>query len=179
MSYLPDYYQTSEIQINIAQAEGLEFDKLRQAISETLAQFFVRTATWTLDDWEEELGLTPANNQPDSERQARIVSKIRGYGTATISLIGEVAQSYDNGKVAAIQDHAAYKVYIRFIDTLGIPPNLDDCKKALREIVPAHLDIEYEFSYLIYNLLTASGKTYDQIKAAGITYDQFRTWTPV
>ncbi|MNE88949.1 hypothetical protein D3C80_1863070 [compost metagenome] len=35
------------------------------------------------------------------------------------------------------------------MDTVGIPPNLDDLKAVIEEIKPAHMQVEYEFSYLL------------------------------
>ncbi|MNN78327.1 hypothetical protein D3C81_1948730 [compost metagenome] len=35
------------------------------------------------------------------------------------------------------------------MDTVGIPPNLDDLKAVIEEIKPAHMKVEYEFSYLL------------------------------
>lgn len=147
LSYLPSYYETSRVMQAILQAQGTELDKLRQALDETLNQFFVNTATWGLDKWEEELGLPITPEQPLDERRDKIISRIRGYGTATIYLIKSVASSYARGNVDVIEDVAFYKVIVRFIDARGTPPNLEDLKKALRDALPAHLDVIYEFVY--------------------------------
>src|SRR5690554_1842230 len=97
LSYLPPYYETSRVMRSILQAEGAEFDKLREALDETLNQFFVNTATWGLDQWEEELGLPITPDQLDAERRDKIISRLRGYGTATIYIVKNVAESYDKG----------------------------------------------------------------------------------
>lgn len=149
LSYLPRYYETSRVMRAILQAEGTEFDKLRQALDEILSQFFVRTATWGLDRWEEELGLPITPDQPEAERRDKIISRLRGYGTATISVVKQVAEAYDKGTIDVIEDHAAYTVTIRFVDTIGVLPNLDDLKAAVRAVVPAHLEIQYQFRYLL------------------------------
>lgn len=175
LTYLPGYYQSSRVMRAIVQAQGAEIDKLRQAMDETLDQFFVNTATWSLGDWESELGLPEAPAQPDSERRARIISRIRGTGTCTIKLVKEVAESYDNGTVDAIQDHEGYTVIIQFIDTRGVPPNLDDMKAALRAVVPAHLEIQYEFRYLVWDDLDAQVLTEDQRDAMNLTWDIYET----
>ncbi|MNJ78365.1 hypothetical protein D3C77_761030 [compost metagenome] len=44
---------------------------------------------------------------------------------------------------------AEWSFTIKFIDTLGIPPNLDDLKAVIEEVKPAHMKVEYEFSYLL------------------------------
>lgn len=147
LSYLPRLYETSRVMQGVLDARGVEIDNIREALTEVLDQFFVRTATWGLDRWEEELGLSPAATQPIGERRDRIVSRIRGYGTVTVQLVKEVAESYERGRVDVIPDPAAYTVTIRFVDTRGVPPNLGDLKAAVRAALPAHLALKFEFTY--------------------------------
>ena len=53
---------------------------------------------------------------------------------------------------------------IKFISNLGVPPNLDDFKKTMRLIVPAHIGIKYTFKY----------NTWEDVKQACIKYNY--TW---
>jgi len=171
MTYVPKLYETSRKFRALAQVRGIEIDKLRQALDETLNQYFVRASTWGLDTWEEELGLKPLPELTNAERQDRIVSKLRGYGTCTIGLTEQVAESYDKGTIDVIQDHTISQVTIRFVDTVGIPTNVDDLKAAVREVVPAHLGIVYEYKYNNHNVLAAF--THDYL--AGFTHEQLRS----
>lgn len=172
LTYLPPYYETSRIMRSILQVEGAEFDKLRQALDETLNQFFVRTATWGLDRWEEEVGLPVTPDQPEAERRDKIISRLRGYGTATISVVKQVAEAYDKGAIDIVEDHAAYTVTVHFVDTTGVPPNLDDLKAAVRAVVPAHLEILYEFNYFLWQEWDAKNETWDAFDLLALTFDQ-------
>lgn len=176
MSYLPRYYETSRVMSALMNAAGSELDKLRYALDDTLNQFFVSTATWGLDTWEKELGLPVVPDQPISERREKIISRLRGYGTATIVLVKSVAESYDKGKIDVIEDHASYTVTIRFVDTTGIPPNLSDLQTALRAVIPAHLDICYEFNYFIWDELDAKQWTWDHLDSLNLTWDQLEVY---
>ena len=176
LTYLPRYYETSRIMRAILQAEGIEFDKLRQALDETLNQFFVNTATWGLDRWEEELGLPITLDQPEAERRDKIISRLRGYGTATIYGVKKVAESYDKGTIDIVEDHAAYTITVRFVDTTGVPPNLDDLKAAVRAVVPAHLEIKYEFNYFIWDELDKKLWTWDQLDALNLTWSELEVY---
>lgn len=172
LTYLPRYYETSRIMRAILQAEGEEFDKLRQALDETLDQFFVNTATWGLDRWEEELGLPVTPDQPTDERRDKIISRLRGCGTATISVVKQVAESYDNGAIDVIEDFPAYTVTIRFVDTAGVPPNLEDLKVAVRAVVPAHLELQYQFNYFIWDEWDAKSETWDVFDSLSLTWSE-------
>jgi len=176
LTYLPFYYGTSRVMKAILQVEGAEFDLLRQALDEILDQFFVNTATWGLDRWEEELGLPITPDQPEAERRDKIISRLRGYGTATIYVVKNVAESYDKGAIDIVEDHAAYTLTIQFVDTTGVPPNLDDLKKAVRAVVPVHLDILYEFNYFLWDELDKKLWTFDQLDSLALTWDALEVY---
>jgi len=177
MTHLPRYYETSRVVRALMQAAGSELDKLRQALDGVLNQHFVKTATWGLDRWESELGLPISPDQPENERRERIISRLRGFGTATIAVVKSVAESYDKGKIDVIEDHAAYTVTIRFVDTTGIPPHLADLQAVLRAVIPAHLDIKYEYNYFVWDELDAKGWTWDALDALGLTWDQLEVYS--
>ncbi len=177
LGYLPPYYGSSRVMAAVLQAQGAELDKLRQALDAVLDQAFVARATWGLDIWERELGLPVAPNAPDSERRRRIISRLRGTGTATSAVVRQVAESYDNGRVAVIEDHPGYRVIVRFTDTHGVPANIDDIKLSLGSVVPAHLDLVYEYTYLVWTQLDAKGLTWDALDAQALTFDGLEVWS--
>jgi len=178
VSNCPRYYDTSRVFKSNLQASGVELDVLKQGIDEILDQFFVPTATWWLDKWEEELGLESYAGKPIEQRRAQIISKIRGIGTVTIQLIQSVAEAYDGGSVE-VEDHPeTYSFIVRFIDTRGVPPNLDDLKTAIEEIKPAHLAVEYKFRYLIWDELDNINTTWDSLDAHLYSWDQLEVLDP-
>lgn len=167
LTYLPRYYETSRVMRSVMDADGSELDLLQQAFDETLQQLYVQTATWGLDLWEAELGIGTDREKPISQRRSAIISKIRGTGTVTIELIQNVAQAYEHGTVTVKQQPALYQFTVQFVDTLGLPPNLDDLKDAIEDIKPAHLAVQYSFRYL--SISEIQGLTIDQIQAHKMT----------
>lgn len=85
-----------------------ELDALWQALDGTLEQYFVSTATWGLEHWENELGITIDASKPVAQRRSVILSKLRGIGTVTVSLIKSVAEAYDGGSVEVTLQPEAY-----------------------------------------------------------------------
>lgn len=124
---------------------------MKEALNGVLEQYFVDTATWGLELWEDELGLTSTPDKPDSERRSVIKSKLRGVGSVTVQLMKTVAEAYDQGAIDVTQQPALYQFTVKFVDTIGAPPNLDDLKAAIEEIKPAHLQVVYEYKYLLIN----------------------------
>jgi uncharacterized protein YmfQ (DUF2313 family) len=168
LSYCPRYYQASRVFKSSLQASGVELDSLKQGIEEVLDQFFVNTATWGLDLWEQELGLSSFAGKPLDQRRSRAISKIRGMGTVRVALVKSAAESYVRGTIDVADRPELYSFTVKFIDPLGIPPNLDDLKVAIEEIKPAHLEVVYEFTYTTYGQLKAWGLTYGDL--AALTY---------
>lgn len=179
-SYGPEHFKTDKVFSAILEGEGEEFGQIRTSIDDILKQFFVETATeWGLDLWEQMLGLTSYAGKPLDQRRSRIISKLRGMGTVTVSLIKNVAESYVYGTVEVIESPATYSFTIKFVDPGGVPPNLDDLKAAIEEIKPAHLGVEYQFTYTVWGELNTWGKTWGDLNTLGLTWEQIKTWRPV
>lgn len=149
LSYLPEYYEHSRVIRADMYAKGTELDALDRALNETLDQFFVRTATWGLRHWEEELGIPVETAKPLEQRRSLVESKLRGAGKFTGQLVKKVAESYHGGAVDISFQPERWSFTVKFVDTVGIPPNLDDLRAVLEDLKPAHMAIEYEFNYLL------------------------------
>lgn len=145
-SYIPQDYLNYRESQEIIKAEANEFEKLNTCISDVLDQFFIDTATWGLAKWERICGISVDESKPIDQRRSVIKSKLRGIGTVTVALIKNVAESWYNGEVEVTEQPSLYTVKIKFVSKLGVPPNLADIQNALREIIPAHLAINFEFS---------------------------------
>ena len=172
LDYIPAYYHASRVMRSIIQALGTEFDSVQDAFQSVLKQFYINTADkWGLDLWEKELALPPGDSETVAERRQRIIAKLRGNGTATIKAIKSLAESYDKGLIDVAEDFSQYTV-IRFVDTTGIPSNIDDLKAIVREIVPAHLALEFEYNYFIWDELDLLNLTWDELDALNLTWDQ-------
>ena len=176
--YLPDYYQNIREFQTLIGTENEEVEQLSATIDEVLEQFYVDTATWGLVNWERICGIPTDESKPIDQRRSVIKSKLRGIGTVTVDLIKNVAEAYLNGGVNVTEDFANYTVKITFIGKRGVPPNLSDIQNALREIIPAHLAINYEFTYLRWDELDSYGWTWDELDAKSLTWDELEVYKP-
>ena len=158
--YMPRDYEGYRESRVIIQTEAAEFEALNAAIADVLEQFDVDTATWGLVYWERICGISTDESKPVEQRRSVVKSKLRGIGTVTVALIKNVAESWYNGEVEVTEQPSLYTVKIKFVSKLGVPSNLTDIQNALREILPAHLAINFEFSYLlikdVHNVMTLS-----------------------
>ncbi|ANA79306.1 DUF2313 domain-containing protein [Paenibacillus glucanolyticus] len=168
LSYLPSFYHDVREMKAIAGAEGTELDKLTQELEDLLDQYYPETATWALSRYEQDLNIPVNLSKPIEQRRSVIISKMRGSGKVSVSMLKNVAQAYERGSIEVTVQPDAYKVTIHFRDTLGIPPNLSDLKSAIEEIKPAHMTVDYALRYL--TITEVEGMTFDEI--SGTTQDR-------
>lgn len=171
--YLPPYYDEVKEFDQLTFTEGTELDLLSGRTQDVLNQFYPESATWALDRYERDLQIVVDMGKPYDQRRSVIISKMRGSGKVSGSMIKNVAEAYDGGEVDVAVSPAEYKIIITFIDTLGIPLNLDDLKKAIDDIKPAHMSVVYEFRFLlirdIHNVMT-----YNQLQLTPYSKFAFR-----
>ncbi|WP_235847555.1 YmfQ family protein [Paenibacillus tuaregi] len=176
--YLPKYYADSKIVQHLLVQESDEIMEYHKKVRDLLNQFFVETATWGLSRWEAICGIPVLESKPEDQRRSLIKSKLRGSGTVTVPVIKSVVDSFENGQIDVQENFEKYEVVITFIGTRGIPANLDDVKAAVREIVPAHLGINYQFTYLRWEELDEAKLTWEQLEAMNKNWNQLEVWKP-
>lgn len=175
LKMLPVCYDTENTSA-IIDVEGKEQDYLKSLLLFIIDQIFVETASdWGLDRWEQELDLISYAGKPDDQRRSRIMSKMRGVGNVTINLIKSVAEAYDGGLVDVSAQPVSYQFTIQFIDTRGVPPNINDLMAAIEDIKPAHLAVVYEYRYLIWNELDVREMTWNELDTLNLTWDEYET----
>ncbi|MFX3631843.1 MAG: putative phage tail protein [Candidatus Pristimantibacillus sp.] len=148
-AYLPDYYDGIVEMDALVATEGLEFDGLYSDIETLLNEAYPESSTIFLDRYERDLHILVDPTKPVEQRRSVIISKMRGNGKVSGSMLKNVAQAYDGGTVDVSVDIPNYTIIVTFIDTVGIPPNLDDLTQALEDIKPAHMNIEFKLRYLL------------------------------
>ncbi|WP_127593436.1 YmfQ family protein [Paenibacillus lautus] len=163
LGYLPSFYHDVREMKVIAGAEGAELDKLTQQLEDQLDQYYPETATWALSRYEQDLNIPVNLSKPIEQRRSVVISKMRGSGKVSASMLKNVAQAYERGSIEVSVQPAEYKVTIHFRDTLGIPPNLSDLKSAIEEIKPAHMAVDYALRYL--TIAEVEGMTFEEISA--------------
>ncbi|MDF2923181.1 MAG: phage portal protein [Paenibacillaceae bacterium] len=150
-SYISPLYAADWTTGSLLDAGADGMGQFEADIADVLNQFFVDTATWGLADWEEYIGIPTDLSKNFTDRRAMLRSLIRGSGTITASLLENVAEAYDNGRIEVTEQPGIYQLTVRFADTVGLPPNLDDLKRAIEAVKPAHLSVVYEYKYLLLN----------------------------
>lgn len=170
MYYLPDYYQGVQEMEELQAILGIGIGGLQADAIDVLNQAFVETATWSLGRWEVDLGLSSDPSKSPVSRREMIKAKLRGSGTTTPEMIQRTASAFSGGDVEVVEVPGEYSFEIRFVGTLGIPPNMAGLIQIIEEIKPAHLAYEFVYSYTWWATLqtmnwnTARAKTWNELR---------------
>lgn len=176
INYLPIYERDSKVFQNLIDIEALEIDDRAEDIEDFIKQLSINTATWGLTIYEQELEIKKDIDKSYEERRSAIKSKLRGTGKADKALIKLVSDAHTNGDVDVTFDG---KINIKFISVYGIPPNIEDLKRALEDVKPAHLDIIYIFNYIIWDEFDIYNKTWNQWDILNLSWDEFEIYKEV
>ncbi|MBN2981966.1 putative phage tail protein [Cohnella algarum] len=185
LGYLPGFYEQSKVMASILDAQGLELDRLREALDGTLEQFFVVTATWGLRYWEETVGLPVSENDDADTRRRRILAKLRGSAPFSASVLRSVAEAYTQKPVSVTMDAAAHTIVFTFENAFITDPSfytqienlihahLGTAFRALF-VYPGSLELAYEFRRYVYGIPFAGGTlcgTWPEPSTRGRLYD--------
>lgn len=146
MQYLPEYYQNSRVMGAIAKAQGTELDMLYTALDEILKQFFIDTATWGLNLWDEFLGLKTEAYSIE-ERRRLLKSKLIMQPPVTRErfkkLLDGVADSVD-----VIEHYGEYNFEVVLLVKTNLRTAFEKILKQIEDNKPAHLAYQVILGFL-------------------------------
>lgn len=70
------------------------------------------------------------------------------------------------------------KLRVVFPDVVGVPPEIEQIEKIVRDILPCHLEVELYFRYLTWSKCEALGHTWAAIETAEHTWISFQESVP-
>ena len=169
MAYLPEYYQNAKEMKELQTVLGYEVGAVEYGVEDILKQRFISTATWGLDRWEETFNLSTDKSKSYARRREILKAKLRGTGTVTKKMIGNVAVAFSGGEVKVIEYPQEYRFVVQFVGIKGIPQNMYGLIAALEEIKPSHLAYSFQYTYTVWKQLSttwenAGQKTWDDLR---------------
>ena len=165
LDYLPSFYHNSNIIKSFIDSNSIEANILKDYVEDLNNNLYVKTATWGLGLFEEELGLTTDKSISYEERRERILAKKRGNGTTTKAMIKNTAEAFSGGEVEVIENFSDYSFIVKFVGIKGIPKNLTLFKNMIEEIKPAHLNYELAFTYTVWSMVMATDNTWNDFSS--------------
>ena len=164
----PEFYAGSAEFVDLQNALEPEVRALWERRDSVLEQLDVETATWGLKYWEQALGIAADESRDIAYRRSQVKARRRGAGTTTVAMIQNLAASYSNGDVEVLEYPDQFRIEIKFVNTVGTPPNIDDLTATLRASLPAHLEWGYIIAYATWDQFNT--KTWAEL--SDLTWDE-------
>ena len=171
LDYLPSFYHNSNIVKSFIDSNSIEANILKDYVEDLNNNLYVKTATWGLDFFEEELGLVTDKSISYEERRERILAKKRGNGTTTKKMLKNTAEAFSGGEVDIIENFEEYSFIVKLVGVKGIPKNITLFKQMIEEIKPAHLSYELAFTYTTWGMIKEQSLLWDDVKT--------KTWNEI
>ena len=147
---MPNYYRKSQVMTELLSSIEKEVNRLNDEVTLTENQFFVLLSDNDIERHEQDVGIPLDMSADIDTRRSRVLSKLRGTGTVTKTMLKNVAASFVNGDIEVVEYPSRYCFAVRFTSKEGVPFNIEDIKAMIEEIKPAHLAVEYVFTYRLW-----------------------------
>ncbi len=169
---LPAYYRKSKVVIDLYNVIQKAIVKTQTDISNMDIQLFITTAT-EFEKHEKDVGLSAISADIETKR-SRVISRIQGNSLLTIAELEKLVNIYDKTGCTVTEDYKNYTVHIVFSGRTGKPYNLEEIQKAIDEVKPAHIKIEYDFIVNTWNDIKNKLGTWGN--ASAFTWDGLREY---
>lgn len=171
-SYIPSFMRKSKVFNELLKVFGNEFTKRNALLKDLVDQFYIDTATWGLDYWENDLGIKTNSSLNYEQRREKIKFKLQVTNTTiTKDFFKKIMDRYYSCSISEDFDNS--KVSITILGKRGIPPRLQEMVNDAEEFLPAHLVHEFIFTYLPWDELEQSNLNWNQIE--NYTWDELLT----
>lgn len=169
----PDHYINHTME-EILKAQDNQLEGLELGVESLVREFFIKSAVFSLPTWCKFAGIDYDSNLSIDILRSNILASLKARDTTTIEVVKNIVQSYSNGTCEVIEDYANYKFTIKFVSTVGVPKRIDEIRKIINKVKPAHLDYEFEFKYRAWDDIEAYGKTWNEWKSLGKTWKDLK-----
>lgn len=167
---MPSYYRKSKVMNELISSIEQEFERLKQQVNLTENQFFVLLADENLQMHEQDVGIVTDHSADLDTRRGRVLSRLRGTGTVTKTMMKNVAASFINGEIEIVEYPSQYCFAVKFTSKKGIPYNIEDIKAMVEEIKPAHLAVQYIFTYKLWQDIMGAFENWEATKVYSWEY---------
>ena len=143
--------------------------EVKAALYDVMDQFFVETATWGLDLWEQQVGIETDRGLSHESRRGAIKQKLVASGQTTSEMVRQLAETI-TGYEARVHINQDYSFSLEFLGERTELADIDveELRSVVEQIKPAHL------RFII------TGITWNDLESMGLTWQWFEdnqiTW---
>lgn len=140
---VPGFVASMKEMNELFEAEQPELDYLKEYITELINQLRVKTATYSLERWEQEFGLSLGTELPLTKRRARILAKLNSNEPATKAMLENLVKQILNAKSVRIKEIYDSYFFEIYVNTSKLIENLEVADEAIYYARPAYLGYKF------------------------------------
>lgn len=124
-------------------AEQPELDKMEADIADLLRQFYIKSATWSLDQWEDEFGIERNTSLTLMQRRARVLAKLNSNPPATVRMLENLVFQILTANAVTIVEHPSQYSFDIYVNSDYLIDTFEIADEAVRLARPAHLSYKF------------------------------------
>ena len=134
-------------------AEQPELDRMKAELTEIIKQFYIKTATYSLDQWEDDFGIERNTALTLMQRRARVLAKLNSNPPATVKMLENMVLQVLSANVVTIVEHPPEYHFDIYVNTDYLVETFAIADEAVYLARPAHLSYKF-INRLIRNSLS-------------------------
>lgn len=156
LSLMNRLYRTDPWLNNLFDVAGMALSEIGAYVDIIWNNYFFDSCSETkLREYEKEAKVVLPGGQSVDQRRSQLMAKWQGAPKCTLETMQAVCNSWRDATITL--QFVNGRIRVKFISPVGIPPDLNALQKALEEVKPAHLAIEYQFLYKTWGTAKQAG----------------------
>lgn len=124
-------------------AEQPELDRMERELTELLKQFYIKSATYSLDQWEDEFGIERNSSLTLMQRRARVLAKLNSNPPATVKMLENLVFQILSANAVTIVEHPSEYHFDVYVNSDYLIETFEIADEAVRLARPAHLSYKF------------------------------------
>lgn len=167
-------FLSSKIFTKIIEAEQTQIEREELDIKNLEKEFFIDSAVVSLPLWAEFAGIEDNMLLDLDIRRSNIKAALKSMQTTTPLVVKNIAESYSNGNCEVVENYSDYSFIVKFISTIGVPSRIDEIKKIIDKVKPAHLNYDFKFRYITWGDTKKDNLPASWYKEKGYTWEDVK-----
>lgn len=140
---LPQFVREMKEMSALLKVDQAEIDRMLRYIEDTIRQFYISSATYSIDDWEREFSIEKNRTLTRSQRRAQLLGKLNTRTPATVKMLENLVLKTlgaDKVEIREIYEEYRFEIYVQsgyLVENMGI------ADAAVYRARPAHLGYEF------------------------------------
>lgn len=148
---LPRFVSEMKELADLLNTSQIEIDRIISNIEDMVSQFYVASATYSLDDWEKEFGIEKNSMLTDVQRRAQILAKLNTRTPASIKMLENLVKQTLNADFVQIVEIPTEYRFIVYVQSKYLVENMNIADDAIKKARPAHLGYSFINSLIRQN----------------------------